>query len=110
MNAKPDNLLAAPRAETDFQTQMLIRDGNKLMREGDINAARRLYEQAAADGSAETALALGRSYDPSYFEKLHIKTGKPDAEMAFHWYEKAHNGGLITARVKIDGLKQWMQR
>jgi hypothetical protein len=100
----------APLPETDFLTQMLIRDGNKKMREGDIAAARRLYEQAAASGNAEAALAMGRSYDPTYFEKLNVKTGKPDPATAFEWYKKALDGGLVTAKVKIDALKQWLQR
>ncbi len=99
-----------PRIETDVLTQLLIRDGNKLMRNGDILAARRLYEQAAASDNPEAALAMGRSFDPSYFEKLPIKTGKPDPATAFQWYKKALDGGLVTARVKIDGLKQWLQR
>jgi hypothetical protein len=99
-----------PQIETDFLTQMLIRDGNRLMRDGDIASARRLYEQAAANGNPEAALAMGRSYDPSYFEKLPVKTGKPDPATAFEWYKKALEGGLVTARVKIDALKQWLQR
>ncbi len=96
--------------ETDFLTQMLVRDGNKQMREGDIIAARRLYEQAAMSGSPAAALAMGRSYDPTYFEKLTIKTGKPDPAAAFEWYKKALDGGLSTARIKIDALKQWLQK
>ncbi len=104
--ALPDE---TPQIETDMLTQMLIRDGNKMMREGDIAGARRLYEQAAANGNPEAALAMGRSYDPSYFEKLPVKTGKPDPATAFEWYKKALEGGLVTARVKIDGLKQWLQ-
>jgi hypothetical protein len=99
-----------PQIETDFLTQMLIRDGNRLMRDGDIASARRLYEQAAANGNAEAALAMGRSFDPSYFEKLPVKTGKPDPATAFEWYKRALEGGLVTARVKIDALKQWLQR
>ncbi|WP_088344901.1 MULTISPECIES: hypothetical protein [Rhodomicrobium] len=99
-----------PQIETDFVTQMLIRDGNRLMRDGDIAQARKLYEQAAATGNAEAALAMGRSFDPSYFEKLQVKSGKPDPATAFEWYKKALEGGLVTARVKIDALKQWLQR
>jgi hypothetical protein len=99
-----------PLPETDFLTQMLIRDGNKKMREGDITGARRLYEQAAQSGNAEAALAMGRSYDPTYFEKLNVKSGKPDPAMAFDWYKRALDGGLLTAKVKIDTLKVWLQR
>ena len=105
--ALPDE---TPQIETDLLTQLLIRDGNKLMRDGDIAGARRLYEQAATNGNPEAALAMGRSFDPSYFEKLPVKTGKPDPATAFEWYKKALEGGLVTARVKIDGLKQWLQR
>ncbi|HKJ60622.1 MAG TPA: hypothetical protein VKA94_01310 [Hyphomicrobiales bacterium] len=101
---------ATPEIDTDPLTQLLIRDGNKLMREGDILGARRLYEQAVANGNPEAALAMGRSYDPSYFEKLPIQTGKPDPATAFQWYKQALDGGLVTARVKIDGLKQWLQQ
>lgn len=101
---------STPEIDTDPLTQLLIRDGNKLMREGDILGARRLYEQAAANGNPEAALAMGRSYDPSYFEKLPIQTGKPDPATAFQWYKQALDGGLVTARVKIDGLKQWLQQ
>lgn len=100
---------STPEIDTDPLTQLLIRDGNKLMREGDILGARRLYEQAAANGNPEAALAMGRSYDPSYFEKLPVQTGKPDPATAFQWYKQALDGGLVTARVKIDGLKQWLQ-
>jgi hypothetical protein len=107
LNVLPDE---TPQIETDMLTQMLIRDGNKLMRDGDIAGARRLYEQAGPDKNPEAALAMGRSYDPSYFEKLPVKTGKPDPATAFDWYKKALDGGLVTARVKIDGLKQWLQR
>ena len=96
--------------DTDPLTQLLIRDGNKLMREGDILGARRLYEQAAANGNPEAALAMGRSYDPSYFEKLPVQTGKPDPATALQWYKQALSGGLVTARVKIDGLKQWLEQ
>ena len=100
----------APLPETDFLTQMLIRDGNKKMREGDIAGARRLYEQASQSGNAEAYLAMGRSYDPTYFEKLTVKTGKPDPATAFDWYKRALDGGLVTAKVKIDALKQWLQK
>jgi hypothetical protein len=105
--ALPDD---TAKAETDFVTQMLIRDGNKAMRDGDIVTARRLYEQAAMNGNPEAALAMGRSFDPTYFERLNVKTGKPDPATAFEWYKKALNGGLVTARVKIDALKQWLQK
>ncbi len=88
----------------------LLREGNRLMRDGDILAARKLYEQAYELGEADGALAMGRSYDPTYFEQIEVKTGKPDPALAFEWYRKAMDKGIDTARVKIDGLKEWLQR
>ncbi|MDX2264542.1 MAG: hypothetical protein NW215_06195 [Hyphomicrobiales bacterium] len=92
------------------RSQQLVRDGNRLMREGDIMAARKLYEEASAMGDPEASLAMGRSYDPSYFEQLPVKTGKPDPAQAFDWYMRALDGGVETAKVKIDSLKQWLLR
>ncbi|MBC8050117.1 MAG: hypothetical protein H7X92_08230, partial [Chitinophagales bacterium] len=92
------------------KSQQLIRDGNRLMRDGDITGARKLYDQAASLGDPDASLAMGRSFDPSYFEQLQVKTGKPDPAQAFDWYMKALDGGVDTAKVKIDTLKQWLLR
>lgn len=87
-----------------------IREGNRLMREGDITAARKLYDEAVTLGDPDAFLAMGRSYDPSYFEQLSVKTGKPDPAQAFDWYMKALDNGVETAKVKIDSLRQWLLR
>ncbi len=97
-------------SEREISGTQLMREGNRLMREGDILAARRLYEQAFKLGEADGALAMGRSYDPTYFEQIEVKTGKPDPALAFDWYMKAMDKGIDTAKVKIDGLKEWLQR
>ncbi len=101
----------ALRTSTDpVKSVQLVREGNKLMRDGDILASRKLYQQAVGLGDPEAALAMGRSYDPLYFEQLQIKTGKPDPALAFEWYKKAVDGGIESAKVKIDTLKQWLLR
>ncbi len=92
------------------KSQQFIRDGNRLMRDGDVVSARKLYDEAAALGDPDALLAMGRSYDPSYFEQLQVKTGKPDPAQAFDWYMKALDNGVDTAKVKIDTLKQWLLR
>jgi hypothetical protein len=101
----------ALRTSTDpVKSVQLVREGNKLMRDGDILASRKLYQQAVSLGDPEAALAMGRSYDPLYFEQLQVKTGKPDPALAFEWYKKAVDGGIESAKVKIDTLKQWLLR
>ncbi len=99
------------RASSDPQkSQQFIREGNRLMRDGDIVSARKLYDSAAQLGDPDASLAMGRSYDPSYFEQLQVKTGKPDPAQAFDWYMRALDNGVDTAKVKIDTLKQWLLR
>jgi TPR repeat protein len=100
---------AAPSYD-DLVILKLIRDGNSAMRQGDFAAARLLFEQAGASGSPEAALAMGRSFDPLYFENLPVKTGRPDPEAALRWYQKALDGGIVTATVKISLLKERLGR
>jgi hypothetical protein len=89
----------------------LIREGNKRMREGDIVQARAFYQQAYSLGDAEAALAMGRSFDPIYFERIPKKNAEPDPAQAFEWYKLAMDGGVTqTAKIRIDNLKQYLSR
>lgn len=91
--------------------QDLIREGNRHMREGDILKAREFYEQAVQTGNAEAALAMGRSFDPSYFDRLERRTGEPDPAKAFEWYREAMNAGLDrAAQVRIENLRRYLNR
>jgi hypothetical protein len=101
------NIKRMPHSEVED----LIREGNRHMRDGDIVKAREYYEQAVQSGHGEAALAMGRSYDPSYFERLTPRSGEPDPALAFEWYKHAMNAGLNdTAKMRIDNLRQWMNR
>lgn len=106
----PSGVTAGALDEIRIKSQEMVREGNRLMRDGDILAARKLYQQAFDSGDPDGAMAMGRSFDPSYFEQIQAKTGTPDPAQAFDWYMKALDGGIETAKVKIDGLKQWLQR
>jgi TPR repeat protein len=112
--AKPAAPAAAGRGDgslTEAEVQDLIREGNRFMREGDILRARELYQRAVKSGNAEAAIAMGRSYDPSYFERLERKTGAPDPAKAFEWYRQAMNDGMErAAQVRIENLKQWLNQ
>jgi hypothetical protein len=93
------------------EAEDLIREGNKRMREGDIMQARALYARAVVNGDADAALAMGRSYDPIYFERLETKNAEPDAAKAFDWYRQAMDRGATqTARMRIDNLQQYLNR
>jgi hypothetical protein len=107
---------AAPVASRKYprpETEDLIREGNKRMREGDILEARQFYQKALAlgdaAGDAVAALAMGRSYDPIYFARIDKKNAEPDAAKAFDWYRKARDAGAAqTALVMIENLKHFL--
>jgi hypothetical protein len=53
--------------------------------------------RAAEAGSAEAALALGETFDPVVFQRLHVIGIEPDAAMAQKWYQRAAELGSAAA-------------
>jgi hypothetical protein len=82
----------------------LIRRGKNLLNDGDFAAARLLFERAANAGSAEAALALGSTYDPSVIKQLGAVSVSPDLDRALKWYETAVNRGSADAADRYANL------
>ncbi len=68
--------------------QTLLRRGDAMMDQGDVSAARRIYERAAAAGSAQAATGVGRSYDPNVLAVLGAPRGMADRAAAIQWYRR----------------------
>ena len=88
----------------DNEIQMLIKRGNNLFKDGDFAAARLLFERAAKAGSAEAALALGSTYDPSVIKQLGAVSVTPDLDRALKWYETAADRGSADAADRYANL------
>jgi hypothetical protein len=88
----------------DNEIQMLIKRGNNLFKDGDFAAARLLFERAANAGSAEAALALGSTYDPSVIKQLGAVSVTPDLDRALKWYETAADRGSADAADRYANL------
>jgi len=85
----------------------LLTSGAELMANGDVAAARLIFQHAAQAGSAEAALALAETYDPLVFKKLRRRDAVTlDIALAQSWYEKARNLGSTVARERIVRLSQ----
>jgi hypothetical protein len=84
----------------------LIRRGKNLLNDGDFAAARVPFERAANAGSAEAALALGSTYDPSVIKRLGAIMVKPDIESARKWYQLAAERGSAAATLQLANLPQ----
>jgi hypothetical protein len=67
----------------------LVKRGKDFVTNGDLVSARLPLRRAAEAGSAEAALALGETFDPVVFQRLHVIGIEPDAARAQKWYQRA---------------------
>lgn len=75
------------------------------MRIGDVSAARRFFERAAAGGSGEAALQVGATYDPRVLETIGARGIPADRARALDWYRRAAAMGVAEARSRIAALE-----
>ena len=98
---------ATARQGDAAEIAFLVKDGAELMANGDVAAARLMFQHAAEAGSAEGAFALAETYDPLVFKKLGRREAVTlDITLARSWYEKARNLGSTVARERIVRLTQ----
>jgi TPR repeat protein len=95
--AKPAPAELAPPATSlpsaDKLLPVLLQRGNAALATGDITAARLLFERAANAGSAEAALALGKTYDIRFLLETGAVGSAANKELAITWYRRAANLG-----------------
>jgi hypothetical protein len=97
---------AAP-AEDASEIAAKMKIGAELMANGDITAARTMFQRAAEAGEAAGAFALAETYDPEVLGRLRLRGGiTPDLAVARTWYERARDLGSLAARDRISRLAQ----
>src|SRR5881397_3176538 len=84
-----------PQRQLDAaEIALLLKNGTVLMGNGDIVAARLMFQRAAEAGDAPAAFALAETYDPSVLEKMGTKGAiKADIALAEKWYARAKDLG-----------------
>jgi hypothetical protein len=82
-------------------TEALIRRADDMIALKDISAARLLYRRAAAAGSGQATLALGKSYDPFFLADIGVRGIAGDAATATEWYRRALSLGVGEARERM---------
>jgi hypothetical protein len=75
----------------------------RLLGDGDIAAARLVFERLAAQGEGDAAYELARTFDPDTLAELGAKHVQADRKLAVTWYERASENGNAKAaeRLKI---------
>jgi curved DNA-binding protein CbpA len=86
------------------QTELVIARSEKLMSEGDVEAARALLEGADASHNPRAALVLGSTYDPIMLTILQARGVAADVSLARSWYRKASELGSQQAQERLDLL------
>jgi TPR repeat protein len=83
---------------------LLLRRGDDLLALGDLSAARRLYERAAAGGDGRTATGVGKTYDPLFLSAIGARGIQADAAAAARWYRRAIDLGDESAAERLKRI------
>jgi hypothetical protein len=91
-----------PDSQHDHEPiELLIGRSQRLLSEGDVEAARILLQRAAEAHDARAALALGATYDPIMLAILHTHGVTADVSAALDWYAKASKFGSQEAQERF---------
>ncbi len=93
----------APKISQKYELTMLRR-GNQLLKNGDISAARLLFEHLAGKGSKHGAFALARTYDEKFLSEIFIRGLTPEIDKAIKWYREAATLGHKDAQKRLSQL------
>jgi TPR repeat protein len=84
---------------------VLIFQGKKLLKLGDIASARLFFELAAEYGSPAAAKLVGETYDPLFIKEAGNIGLKGDPIQAIEWYKKAATAGDRSAVKNLTRLE-----
>jgi hypothetical protein len=100
--SSPPDASASPPDNQEVAT--LVKRGKDFLVNGDLASARLLLKHAAEAGSADGALALGATFDPSVITRLGAVGAAPDIAQAREWYQKAAALGSPAATQQLAKL------
>ena len=110
LQTPPPPAAAEPRAPAPDQSvtpqdreraQRMMKKGDEQLEEGNVSAARLLYERAAEAGLAQAAMALAATFDAAEFARLKLRGVEADANEARRWYERARQLGAPGAEERL---------
>ena len=113
VNAKPESAeeqTATPSSSKAVRTlqpeeiRLLVEQGERFIKDGDIVTARMIFERAAKAGDAAAALALAAAYDPIVLAKVGVLGMDTDVEKARIWYANALSLGAAQAADRLNAL------
>jgi hypothetical protein len=82
----------------------LLQKGEDHLSEGNVSAARLMFEKAADAGLAQAAMALAATFDAAELSRLSVRGIQADAKEARRWYERALQLGSREAEQRLRRL------
>ena len=82
----------------------LLKQGQQQMDEGNVAAARVVFELAADAGLPEAAMALAVTYDGAELIRLNVRGVQPNPAEARRWYERARQLGASDVDKRLRRL------
>jgi len=92
-----------------INTAVFLARGDALFGTGDIASARLFYERAADSGSAQAAIRLGETFDPSFLARAGLNGARGDPADALKWYKRARELGASEADILIMSIERSSQ-
>jgi hypothetical protein len=74
-NGAPASAKSQPRRLATSEIALMVKNGTEYMANGNIGAARLMFQPAAEAGDPVAAFALAETYDPLVLRKLNAKGG-----------------------------------
>jgi hypothetical protein len=96
--------IPVPLDTLDPEAQSLMAKGERLLRDGDLLAARQFYLRAFEKNVPSAAFGVGQTYDPSVYAEHNIKGLTPSPQQAAEWYGKAIANGHEQATAALAAL------
>ncbi len=105
LSAAPSSAVtnSAPQISPEEEEEMLER-ALGILQNGDIAAARLLFQRLADKGSARGALAMAKTYDPEVLSGMSVFGLVPDPKKAAEWYARAAEMGNEQAQERLATL------
>ena len=106
---QPTNMATRPTPNLEQgspQAVRLIARANLLLEQGNIGAARNMFDRAAEMGSTEALFWLAETYDPLLLSARKTFGTQSDIAKARELYGKALAGGVSEAKLRLEALQQ----
>ena len=104
--ARPATQTGGPAMTPEHRQRVLklLKEGDQQMAQGNVSAARVVYELAAEGGLGQAAMALAGTYDAAELARLNARGIQPNANEARRWYERARQLGATDADQRLRRL------